>query len=241
MDRFDRLQVRADALIHLAGLHAEDGCREPAVDCLVEAGQICTRITQSRGVDPGWKDAFSAMQVIFFSLVQLGDLDRSLSVANDLLDTLRNQGLEEGEDGWLRKIYNKLQRPRNDLAHGKSPVPWFEGYALEAITAAQLILNDWAPGDADGSKGRELDFIADKQGRRVGISCRVNQRQKLIGEDIQAISDAVATLGLDSGCIVSTGGYSLEALSLAAGLDIEALRFSDLPQLDEILLAGGRE
>jgi hypothetical protein len=234
-------------LIHLAGLHAEDGCREPAVDCLVEAGQICTLITQSRGVDPGWKDAFSAMQVIFFSLVQLEKLNQGASVANDLLDTLRNQGLEESQDGWLRQIYGRLQHPRNVLAHmnvlaeGRSSVSRFEGRALEAITAAQLILNDWAPGDADGSKGRELDFIADKQGRRVGISCRVNQRQKLIGEDIQAISDAVATLGLDSGCIVSTGGYSQEALSLAAGLDIEALRFSDLPQLDEILLAGGRE
>lgn len=98
----------------------------------------------------------------------------------------------------------------------------------------------WRTRVTKGSGDQGVDLIAERNGIKVAVQCKMYSG--VVGNGaVQEVYSGKSFYGADIGIVVTTSGFTSSAKELARALDVYLLHESQLTELDRILLTGARK
>ena len=110
---------------------------------------------------------------------------------------------------------------------------------FEQWCAARLARSGWRTRTVGGSGDQGADVIAERDGRRVVIQCKLYQGP--VGN--KAVQEAYAAMthySADGAAVITSSGFTPSARRLSATTGVVLLLHSEVDRFDELLAAGGR-
>ena len=107
----------------------------------------------------------------------------------------------------------------------------FEQYCAEVLSR-----HGWKARSTQGSGDQGIDVIAEKNGQRVVIQCKLYSKPVGNGA-VQEIIAGKAFESADIACVVSNQSYTKSAHQLATATGVHLLSHRDLPQLGDLIKA----
>lgn len=126
-------------------------------------------------------------------------------------------------------IKNAPQEDERDV-ESLDPIE-FEQYCAEVLSR-----HGWNARSTQGSGDQGIDVIAEKNGQRVVIQCKLYSKPVGNGA-VQEIIAGKAFEAADIACVVSNQPYTKSAQQLAAATGVRLLSHRDLPQLGDLIKA----
>lgn len=141
-----------------------------------------------------------------------------------------------GYEETIQLVYETLdlkvdENQTQDFDPTKLPI---NGFEFEAWVADALGKFGWDAQVTQGSGDQGIDVIAQKQGKSIGLQCKLYSGA--VGN--KAVQEALAGTkyhGLDLGAVISNAEYTRSAKDLAATAGILLIAPSDLPDLENLV------
>lgn len=106
---------------------------------------------------------------------------------------------------------------------------------FELYCADQLSANGWVTRTTRASGDQGVDIIAERDGLRLVIQCKLYAAPVGNGA-VQQVIAGMAYEDADFGCVVSNTTYTISARSLASKSGVLLLHYEDLPRLTELII-----
>ena len=110
-----------------------------------------------------------------------------------------------------------------------------DGLAFENWVATNLKKFGWDAEATKGSGDQGLDVIAKKNGKRVGVQCKLYS-SNVGNKAVQEIISAKEFFNLDAAVVITNAGYTKSARDLARKCNVHLLTHYDIPRFDDLFL-----
>jgi restriction system protein len=138
-------------------------------------------------------------------------------------------------DAILKSVYDHLKSHPNDDASFSDDPP-SDPLEYEAWCADRLTLCGWDARTTKASGDQGGDIIAEKEGRRVVLQCKLYAGSVGNGA-VQEVSAARSYYQAEHAVVVSSGTYTTSARQLASTTGVHLLHHDELSNLDSICAA----
>ncbi|WP_417247050.1 restriction endonuclease [Celeribacter sp.] len=130
-------------------------------------------------------------------------------------------------------VFEQLEfQKEEDLARGFDPTDLpFDGHAFEQWVCDALTGFGWEASVTSGSGDQGIDVIAQKDGFRIGIQCKLYS-QPVGNKAVQEAHSGKVFYGLDAAAVVTNAGFTRSATDLGLATGILLLSHHDIPNLD---------
>lgn len=180
----------------------------------------------------------------------LRNIDRAVK-KNDygaLVSDTRHEALEEffasinldmdtiAEEEATELVFEQLDiRETEDRAFGfdATSLP-FDGHAFEKWVAEALIGFGWEASVTSGSGDQGIDVIAQKNGKKLGIQCKLYS-SAIGNKAVQEAHSGKAYYNADAVAVLSNASYTSSAIDLASVTGVELLSHNDIPDIYDII------
>ena len=108
----------------------------------------------------------------------------------------------------------------------------FDGHAFEKWVAEALIGFGWAATVTSGSGDQGIDVIAEKDGKKLGIQCKLYS-SAIGNKAVQEAHAGKSYYGTDAVAVLSNASYTSSAKDLAKMTGVELLSHHDIPEVYE--------
>ena len=152
---------------------------------------------------------------------------------------LRNDMCAAGVQGELAEAAIRTQSPKLDeviyqrarlMIEGQEFHPKMSPWDFEQFCAQELRRTGWSASLTQGSGDQGVDIIAERDGTRLVVQCKLYNRS--VGN--KAVQEAVAArlhMGADIAAVVTNATYTPSASQLAATTSTLLLHHSELPEI----------
>ena len=110
-----------------------------------------------------------------------------------------------------------------------------DGLAFENWVATNLKKFGWEAKATRGSGDQGLDVIAKKNGRQIGVQCKLYS-SNVGNKAVQEIISAKEFFNLDEAAVITNAGYTKSAQDLARACNVHLLTHHDIPRFDKLFL-----
>lgn len=131
---------------------------------------------------------------------------------------------------FLEQVESKLR----EMDFDPSSIP-DDGLAFEHWVASNLKKFDWDAKATVGSGDQGLDVLAEKDGVKVGIQCKL-YAGNVGNKAVQEVIAAKTHFDLDEVCVLTNSNYTKSAKELAQSSGVLLLTQHDIPRFDELFL-----
>ena len=161
------------------------------------------------------EDKSAASLIEFFDSI---DLDRNLVDIPEATDLVSEQlDIRDEED--------------RQVGFDATNLP-FDGHAFEKWVAEALIGFDWTANVTSGSGDQGIDVIAEKDGKKLGIQCKLYS-SAIGNKAVQEAHAGKAYYNTDAVAVLSNAPYTSSAQDLAKMTGVKLLSHHDIPELYE--------
>ncbi|WP_439103532.1 restriction endonuclease [Celeribacter marinus] len=129
-------------------------------------------------------------------------------------------------------VFEQLEfRRMEDAESGFDPLDLpFDGHAFEEWVSEALVGFGWTAEVTKGSGDQGIDVIAKKDGKSIGIQCKLYS-QAVGNKAIQEAHSGKVYYGLDAVAVITNAGYTSSAKDLGAATGVALLSHHDIPNL----------
>jgi len=162
--------------------------------------------------------------------------DRIVAV-EEFLDSVPLGILHHSREEALELVSNAIESIQSQLAaQGFDPASLpSDGFEFEIWVAENLKKFGWDAQPTNGSGDQGLDVIAEKNGVKVGLQCKL-YGSNVGNKAVQEIVSARAFFGFQKAAVISNAEYTKSAIELAQTADVLLLSHHQISSFDSLFL-----
>jgi hypothetical protein len=147
---------------------------------------------------------------------------------------IRNFQKTDEAAGFVLSFLEQVESKLTEMDFDPSAIP-DDGLAFEHWVASNLKKFDWDAKATVGSGDQGLDVLAEKDGVKVGIQCKLYSGN-VGNKAVQEVIAARTHFRLDKVCVLTNSNYTKSARELAQSSGVLLLTQHDIPRFDELFL-----
>lgn len=184
--------------------------------------------------DDAWlKELSYFVKVVLLPLDQ--DLPHFLRSKSNYFDMLNNPHKNNIISWWSDKIQNYLEQSDLDTNSCKD-LDLMNGYEYEHYVSDIVEKSGWTISVTQASNDHGADVLAEKDGVRLVIQCKLYNSAKVGNKAVQEVFSAKSFYECDFAWVVSNAEYTIAATRLAESTKVKLLHHDEIPiNLERIL------